>query len=200
MSAYGSNEKALVEVSPMSVGIHNDVEITKIEAVEIVNKVGKKFNLLDFTFENAKGETHLHRLFNPDTETDPNKKAKKQVGVSNFVAYIATKVNGKPCIFSGEGVESWEDFTTAAIELIGDGYLGKKFQVKLLGNVYKGKASIVIPNYTGWIEPQESEKRLKFSPSEKKGNLEYKAFYETVQTSKPSAPSADGVAEDELPF
>lgn len=204
--AYGSSEEALKDSSALRIGVHNDIEIESIEGFTTEpNPSGKTFDVIDITFVNPLGSTHKHRVFSPETETDPNKKAKKETAISNLVSYIATKVNGKPCILSGEGITDFESFTKQAIKLIGD-YAGSKFQFKLVGQVYNGKPSIGITNYNGWLEPMDSIKKLEISLKESKNNLEYTTFYSTVSTStKPMVggggiPNVGGVGKEKLPF
>lgn len=197
---YGSNEKALNEVSPLGVGIHNDVEIESITAftTEAKQVGGSTYDVLDINFKSSEGKTFKKRLFSPEKDTNAARKSKDEEYVSNLVAYIATKVNGEPKVVDGSKIDGWDSFTKEAISLIGD-YSGKKFQFKLVGSIYQGKPQLDITQYMGWLEPMDSTKRLEFSPSELKGNLDYNQFYSTPTTSSPQG--GGGIPEGEkTPF
>lgn len=195
--AYGSNENALKESAPLGVGIHQDVSLVEIKAFKTEpNGQGKVYDVIDFKFENPVGKSHTIRQFDP-AGSAPDKVAKNQTKVSNFVAYVATKVKGVDTILSGDGIKTWEDFTKKAIELIGDPK-EVKFQLKLNGNVYNGRASVVISNFGGWLERQESKLRLEFTPSEKQGNNEYDAFYSAPAKTSNGMPESN--EKSDMPF
>jgi hypothetical protein len=196
--AYGSNENALKEVAPLGIAIHQDVSLVEIKAFTTEpNGQGKTYDVMDFKFENPVGKSHTIRQFDPAGST-PDKVGKNETKVSNFVAYIATKVKGVDTPFNGKGVTSWEDFTKKSIELIGE-TSEVKFQLKLNGNVYNNRASVVVSNFGGWLERQESKLRLEYTPNERKGNLEYEAYYSSAVSSGAGSNIGDAPKSD-LPF
>ena len=174
--SYGST--AIVESQPMGLGIFNNVSIKSIEALttEPKRETDKAYEVLDIVFQNETDETYRLRLFNSDEDTDHVRVAKGQVRNSNTIAYVAGKIKGEETSLDGSKIKSWKDFTAAAIKLLGD-YSGKAFQFKTVGNVWNGKAKLVLPVYWGWLESMESSKKLAYSQSEKEANAEYESFF-----------------------
>lgn len=203
---YGNNTKAFVEEKPMSVGVHENVILKDVKAYKTEpNTQSKTFDVLDFRFENEKGEFHTVKLFSPENQTDPTKKNKAEVAVSNTLAYIAYKLTGQQKDIEGEGINSWKDFTDYAIKFIGEDF-STKFKLKLVGNVYKNRAYLNNAS-SGWLEPMNSNVDLKFTKNEEKSNLEYDLYFKTptnVSTNNQQASNPlinpNSSSNNDLPF
>lgn len=109
----------------MDAGIHENVELTKIESGTSPN--GNKF--LAFYFKNENGETGSHTEWEV-TSTDPTQKAEKELNQISRVKQIAT------CFMPSElfvfAAKDFEDFANKTVKLLEGKSTGVKLRVKFV--------------------------------------------------------------------
>jgi len=174
---YGSKSTDIKESAKMGVGIHENVTVTSVVAQTIEYKNGDSGDVLDITFTKDKGlaseEDFMLRTFNPESGNETYlEKNKEHAGA--LVTYIASKVTGEESEIP-DTVDSWKSFTKAAIKLIPIN--DTTLSIKLVGNVYNGKANIQVTRYWGWLTRTDSGKKLKFSQNELGDNAQYEKHF-----------------------
>jgi hypothetical protein len=113
----------------MDVGIHENVEMTKVEYGKSLN--GNEF--LAFYFKNELGETGSHTEWVPKGKTQEERESKEANQMSRVKQIVKTFISEEKFVFS---VESFEDFAKKTIQVLSDSYKGIKIRVKM---VYSGK-------------------------------------------------------------
>ena len=197
--AYGSKSSDIKDSSNLGTGIH-EVVLAEAKAQTVTTAKGD-FEVLDYVFKNINGDQFQYRIFNPETST---KVEKAEKDASDKVVYIASKVSGKEKELPA--VESWNEFTETAISLLPKDYNKVPLSIKLIGNVYNGKANVQTNNLYnggwiggGWLERKDSGKVLVLSVQDKKSIAEYEAFLMEKPKSKVE-PEFTGATEAEGDF
>ncbi len=199
-SAYGSKSSDIKE-SPnyLGHGVNENLAIVDVSAgLKKRQKGEEEDDVCDVLFKSAAGQFQL-RVFNPDKGDDAEKVAKNQKYTSDLFAYLGRKITGKDVEIPST-ISSFKELTDYFIKLIGpkEGYSKLRFALKLVGNVYNGKANIQVTRYFGWLERMDSAKKPVSSPSEIAKNNEYDAFIanKTPNTST----KKEGEAEEDFQF
>lgn len=119
----------------MDVGIHENVEMVKIEYGKTPNN-----EFLAFYFVGPTGEKLSHTEWKP-TGVDTEKVAEKEMNqMSRIKQIVLNFISPERFIFQAN---SFEEFAKKVIELIGTSYVGVKLRLKV---VYSGKYTS-LPNY-----------------------------------------------------
>lgn len=193
--AYGAKSSDISEVSYLGYGEHGNIRIADISAGLKKRKNSEtEDDVCDVVFKNAQGQ-YQQRMFNPDNDADAARKEKNQEYYSKLMAYILKKLKGKD-IEVPSTINNWKELTDWFIKEAGQKaeYSKVLLQLKLVGNVYDGKANVVTTRYFGWLERMDSEKKIKFSANELQSNAEYDRF---MADKKPKTEGGDsGGAED----
>lgn len=209
---YASNSKEINEGSALGVGIHQNVFLVegKGHTTEPKKEDGDTYEVLDFTFKNKKGDFHTRRIFNPENgnaSQDEVKLGVAQKNAADVAVYILSKITGKDIELPS--VDSWDEFTKAVIDLLPVDYDKIPMELMLVGNVYKGKATVISPNvYNGgfiggsWLARMDSSDRLKITDQAKKMNAAYEDALVRTSSTGTAAPAAGGesAATDDLVF
>lgn len=190
MSGYGANSKDIKDVSYLGIGIH-DATLSKVSIDPFTDKSEKVWDVIDFTFKGSQGEFTI-RSFNPDDDTDDEKKGKNQVYISNLIAYILKKIKNAE-VEVPSTLSSFTELKNWAIAQLGTNYMNIPLVIKLVGNVYNGKANVQVTKYFGWLERKDSGKLPIFSKGEEAKNLEYNNFGSNKAAATSEAESTDEV-------
>ena len=162
----------------------NKAEVAKIGSVDDCFVVS--FDLLgtDIRDNDVSSLNHQHVEWAPNDQNDEDSIQAKV----DRIAYIASTVVPDEKVVSVQATD-WVDYCKAIIELMETyDYKSKEVEIKVIGNVYKGKTKVNFPGYRNFITTPDS-KPLTFSASEQKKNEEYmKAVGST-----PSSTNEDGV-------
>ncbi len=113
----------------MDVGIHENVEMTKVEYGKSAN--GNEF--IAFYFVNEQGEKGSHTEYVPKANTLEQQTKKEMNQMSRIKQIVKTFIPAEKFVFS---VNTFEEFANKTIQLLGDSYKGVKIRVKM---VYNGK-------------------------------------------------------------
>lgn len=122
----------------MDVGIHENVEMTRVEYGKTPNN-----EFIAFYFIGDKGEKLSHTEWKPkaSANTTPEQLAEKEMNQMSRIKKIALQfISKEDFVFSAD---SFETFAKKVIELLGTSYLGIKLRIKV---VYSGKYTS-LPNY-----------------------------------------------------
>lgn len=170
-------------------------------------------NPLQLEFYKKEGETiyrHNHMELQPREEDEESKVNNK----IDRILYIVGKITGQDKNVQGE---TWKDFTDKVVSELKP-YVENKSKrpelyLKLIGNVYNGRANLQIPGYKGFLERKDSGKMPTVSQKEQERNKEYINFNSGTPDKEESSdvPIAgqggadEGVsdpeqADDDLPF
>lgn len=154
-------------VKTFAPGIYN-VTLVSVEMGE-TPKTGE--DMLKFTFSNGYEAVELE----PDSEDKEEKLAQR-------VMYMLDKFGADVTLLNAEniekaGVDSFKSYGDYVATIPFDKELEQ--QIKLVGNVWAGKASVKLPKYTGGTIGTD----LKFSAKELEANDEFNSF-------KPDTPSS----------
>lgn len=169
----------------------------KLSNVE-VKEVGSVPNCLQFTFtlsgddmegNSVKGINHQHVEWAPNDNDDAETKQKKV----DRIAYIAGRIVPEEKVL-GIQATTWVDYCKAVINLLEDhAYSSRNLVIKVLGNVWQGKARVKFPGYNSFVTTEDG-KPLTWSANELKQNQEYLS----ALGAKPTAATDDAVALDDV--
>lgn len=113
----------------MDVGIHENVEMTKVEYGKSSN--GNEF--LAFYFKNESGETGSHTEWVPKGNSNEEIEKKEANQMSRIKQIAKTFIPLERFVFSAN---DFEEFAKKTIQVLGESYKGVKIRVKM---VYSGK-------------------------------------------------------------
>jgi hypothetical protein len=184
---FGGSSNEIKELSPLKPGIYKNIVLAKVEALTTEGKDGKPgYEVLDFYFEGI-GFNFLKRIFNPLKGEDQEKVGKAAKNASAIVLYIASKILNRDVNLPS--VSTWDEFTTASIGLFKQGFNKELLQMKLVGNVYNGKARVDTTYYFGWLKRMDEGVELEFSKQEKEENAKWEAHNNGASAAKGSGGS-----------
>src|SRR5690625_77850 len=116
-------------------------------------------------------------------EQDDQESIQKKI---DRIAYMTSTIVPEEKIQAIEA-PNWKAYCHAIIELLqSHGYTQRQLEIKVLGNVYNGKARVRFPGYNSFIKG-EGGKPLTLSPREREENAKYYA----AQNAAPSEPTLD---------
>lgn len=163
-------------------------EVTNIELKEIAgsdNNFVVTFSLLGEDIEGrpVTGSIYNRTEWAPDANTAEDK-VQNAVG---RIAYFAAKFVPEEEVLAIEG-QNWRDYCSKIMQLLTKyEVVGKGANIKVIGNVYNGKARVASPKYPGWIYTDGT--MPSFSNKEIDANREYMQAI----NSAPSEASADAI-------
>lgn len=139
----------------------------------------------DWLGQNVSGFVHSRIEF-PPADDEKLQKAVDRIG------YFAQKFAPKEEVMAVKGA-NWRDYCSKMIQLLRSHSVeGADANIKVIGNVYNGKARVQSPKYPGWISTDGSP--LVFSNKEIEANKEFLA----AQKAAPSETTQDSVAVDAI--
>lgn len=147
-------------------------EVTNIELKEIAgsdNNFVVTFSLLG---EDSEGKQVTGSIYNrtewaPTADTADDK-VQNAIG---RIAYFAAKFVPEEEVLAVEG-QNWRDYCSKIMQLLQKHEVtGKGANIKVIGNVYNGKARVGSPKYAGWIYTDGT--MPSFSNKELEANREY---------------------------
>ncbi len=200
MAGYGAKSSDINEKSYLGYGEHSGVHITDISAgVKKRQKSEETDDVCDVTFTGLQGQFQL-RMFNPDVDTDEERKAKNQEYISKLMSYILKKLKNKDIDVPAVG--SWKELTDWFISQAGQkaDYNKVSLELKLVGNVYNDKANVQVTRYFGWLERTDSGKKVKFSANEIASNNAYDAKMKTKQPKTEGGEATEEGKTEDLVF
>jgi len=180
---------------PMSPGVHKIwVSSVKAHKTEPREEGGESYDVIDIELMNSAKETNKIRLFNPMNTSDEAIREREATYAAKVIVTFANKIQNKDIELN---VSSWEELGKFAEKNI-DVKAKVPLLIKLIGNVYNGKARVGITRYDGWLKRFDSGESIKLSQNENKSNAEWDAF---VNGAKPSSGAATSTEkDDDLPF
>lgn len=202
MAGYGSKSENLRESSSLGVGIHSNVALKEVKAhtTEPKKEGADTYEVLDFTFKNAKGDQYTYRVFNPE-KGDALKIEQNAKDAADKVVYILAKLSGKP-VEIPDTIESWEEFCAFVKDALPKDYDKIALEIKLIGNVYNGRANVQAPNIYkggfiggGWIRKMSDADKLTLSDVDKKSIATYEDHLKKGASVSTAAPTASGDQE-----
>lgn len=166
---------------------------------------------LDFTFRategDQKGAVYNHREFSVD-ENDPKAQSKGENLVARLVYILsyfttgdrAAKMEEIAAAINGALAkdESFDNLRNTVIKIAESlNYTAKTdLRMKLVGNVYRGKANVGFTGYIGFLADDRSEGPFNFGPNEVQQNAKYSAFRSTPSTDAGEVGGTSGSAWD----
>lgn len=154
-------------------GVITDIDLKEIAGQDNVLVTTFKLNGEDVTGKSVKGSTHGRLDFPPNLD-DPDK-VKKAV---DRIGYFAMKFAPEEEVLGVNG-SNWRDYCSKIIQLLNKHeVIGAEVNIKVVGNVYNGKARVATPMYPGWI--YVGEELPSFSKSELESNAEYMQVINSV--------------------
>ncbi len=140
-------------VMSFSPGLHENCELVEIKLSAPKKDDGTELKKrIQFYFENAEGQKHLHEEYDPEND---EKKAKNLI---RRVGHIMSKFVPKDQL-----AQQNTDFISYAkwvVAKLGTSFKGKKVKIIAVGNVYNGKASVRLPGFPPFIAKQEDTLQL----------------------------------------
>jgi hypothetical protein len=130
----------------IDVGIHENVELTKIE----YNVTDKGNEYMGLYFSDTNGRELSHTEWKP-TDQDPERLASKETNQMRRIKHIATKfVSEDELIFN---VQTFKEFAERIISILNGKTAGKKVRIKV---VYSYNNYTSLPNYLPFIESMDT--------------------------------------------
>lgn len=165
----------------------SNYELTEIAGQDNVFSVEFELQGSDIKDQNVEGFIHSRLEFEPEGD----EKLQKAV---DRIAYFAKKFAAEEDVMAIKG-QNWRDYCSKMIQLLNaHNVKGAEATIKVIGNVYNGKARVQSPKYPGWISTDG--KPLVFSKKEMEANAEYLAALTAAPTpTEESAVSVDLVDE-----
>lgn len=189
---YGQIEGGSYEglsIASLEPGIYEDASLVKVEVTKTTKQDGSEGkNIITFLFSTPKGD-HQHTEYEVDP-TDAKAQSKMQ-NLSKRIGHIATKFVSEDVVKNIKAT-SFVDYGNQIANLLNAACGAvKDLEIKIVGNVYNGKATSGFTGYPPFISRKSSPsyKRLTFSANENKSNGEYKAH-------SAAAPDNDAIATD----
>lgn len=175
MTKLGGSTEELNEgglPGPSEPGIYN-ARLDEISTEDFTSNSDEVFEnpfRIFFTLKDSEGNEYQfsHMEFAPREDEDETKIQNK----ANRLLHLVKEITGRNMKFNDE---EWTDAIEKVKKAL-DQYCGKnspELCVKILGNVYNGKARLQIPGYLPFIKRKEESDRLFISKNEKKKNEEY---------------------------
>lgn len=154
-----------------------DIKLEEINNTENCFVVYLETHGEDIKGNSVNGFIHNRTEWAPDENTD-QEKVKKAI---DRIAYFVAKFAPEEEVLAVEGT-NWRDYCSKMIQLLNKyNAIGTEANIKVIGNVYNGKASVQTPKYPGWIYTDGSMPA--FSKSELAANREYLAALSATPTS-----------------
>jgi len=193
-------------------GVHKGVKLVSVSNDSYTTNNDKYLeNPLQLEFYKKEDETiyrHMHMELQP-RESDEKSKTDNKV---DRILYIVGKITQDNKEITGD---TWEEFTSNVVKEL-EPFVNEKENrpelfLKLVGNVYNGRANLQIPGYKGFLERVDSGSMPTVSKSEDQKNQEYLNFGSGSPDKEESADLPDtgggmdeGIndseAGDDLPF
>lgn len=186
-----------LSIASLEPGIYENVTLKEVKAERTTKGDGTEGkNILTFLFSTPKGE-HQHTEY----EVDPTdaKADSKMKNLSKRVGHIMTKFVAEEVV-KGITASSFQEYATKVAQILNPiAPSVKDLEIKIVGNVYNGKATSNFPGYVPFISRKSgaSYKRLQFSANENSQNKEYTNFSsaspdnDTVATTERKAVDTD---------
>lgn len=177
-------------------GIYHDVELEKVEFTKSTKKDGENGkNILTFLFKTPQGYYQRTEWEVLSEDKDAEKKAANLV---KRVEHIMRQFVGVDVIESNPST-TFEQYGNWVVNILSPVIKGvKDLEIKIIGNVWNGKATSDFPNYVGFIarKMRKTYKPLSFSAQEIAANKEYIDFIssrpDTENEGSTSGPSQEG--------
>lgn len=183
MAYKQTKSSEIADVQYLSHGEHSNVRVTDISAgLKKRKNSEEEDDVCDVLFRSIQGQYQL-RVFNPDNDEDEDRREKNQEYIPKLFAYILKKLKNKE--IEVPAVNSFKELCDWFIKEAGDPkeYSKVSLELKLVGNVYNGKATVGVTRYFGWLERSDSGKKVKFSANEISANATYDKFLRDRQPS-----------------
>jgi len=183
--------------APMSPGVH-EVWVTNVKAHTTKPKEegGTTYNVIDIEVKNSKKESNLIRLFDPTKIEDEEKKGKEIKFAGKVITAFASKTQGEDIELSAK---DWKELGKWAVKNI-DPENKAKLLIKLIGNVWEGKARVGITRYDGWLKRADSGESIKLSKNENTKNVEWTEFVTGIKAGNSASNTSFVEDNDDLPF
>lgn len=166
--------------SYLSMPYLGEARLTSVVVEDIESKSGDLFpDVLKFQFKvlgedvvgnDVKGQIVEKAEF-PPREDDDQKKITNKTG---RIGYIMKYFMPEEDVLINNA-NSWREFVDIVIKRFekNSGYVDIPVKLKVVGNVYNGKANVQIPNYKGFLQGESSDSAITFSKNELSANREY---------------------------
>lgn len=172
----GTNYEGL-SIPSLSPGIH-EVELIDVKKEKTTRATGEQGKtILTFTYKKADGTMHQHTEYDVlPTDKDAEKKAKE---MTTRVGHVMTKFISKD-IVDANASTTFEAYADWVIASLGGSFKGvKDLELKIVGNVYEGKATTQVPLFPPFLARKSSPtyKGLAFDAYQNGQNAKYAAFH-----------------------
>lgn len=171
-----------VSIANLPPGIYKGFNLTEVKvdsATKADGTTGKR--IITFLFTGPNGQAHQHTEWEIlATDNDAEKKADNLV---LRIGHILRKFVS-PEVVAANVATTWEQLTAWVMATLPQGFQTVSLDLKVLGNVYNGKATSAFPGYLPFVV--KSGDPLSFSAKETAANNEYYAFI----AAKPDAEGA----------
>lgn len=165
-----------LSIASLEPGIYENVSLKEVKVEKTTKADGSEGkNILTFLFSTSKGD-HQHTEY----EVDPTdiKAVSKMQNLSKRVGHIMTKFVSEEVV-KGIIANSFVEYATKVAQILNPVVNSvKDLEIKVVGNVYNGKATSGFPGYVPFISRKSSPsyKRLQFTANENGQNKQYSDF------------------------
>jgi len=195
----GTNYEGL-SIPSLEPGIHS-VELVEVKKEKTTKASGEEGRtILTFLYKTPEGLMHQQTEYDVlPTDKEPEKKADQMVA---RVGHIMTKFISRDIVDANSATDfnSYADWVVASL---GSAYKGiKDLELKIVGNVYDGKASTQIPLFPPYLARKSATgyKPLSFDAYQNKQNSTYNNFMnakpDTEHNNVTSSSTASGAPVD----
>lgn len=136
---------------------------------------GEGTKILSWTAEAPEG---LHQHTEYDIKADDPKAQSKSDSMTKRIGHLLRQFNIPQATIDAMPVQpDFESYCNWVMATLGQSYVGVTFELKVVGNVYNGKATSDIPGYIPYMASGNAgTKSLSFSASEVRQNQDYNTF------------------------
>ena len=149
--------------------IYKNYELTDVKKDKTTPKDGGEGTaILTFTFDGEKGPVQ-HTEY--DIKAGDEKAASKAENMVKRVGHILSRVGVSKEVLATNNNTTFDAYANWVMGVLGTSYKGIKVDIKIVGNVYQGKATSGFPGYIPFIE--KSPSNISFSATEVSSNNAY---------------------------